>query len=307
MSIADDRAIIFVPGIRPKPPAEQQAAQLRRCIKVGVMKAGGDATLGATLADVFQLVGWSRQFYGAHEDIAPDLPGIERLLTAENSREADAGEVLSLGNRMTAAMYALGDRFPLLTTLFSTRRMASRVEEMHRYIHDHDGKATIARAMVADALQTAWSNNQRVLLIGHSFGSVIAYDTLWELSRRQACPHKVDLFLSMGSPLTMRYIRARLKGADEVGEQRYPANIQRWLNLAAIGEVTALDRKMSDYFGEMVTLNLLQSIEDDLGLINQFRGPNGLNVHKCYGYMASEEVGRVLCDWASDPAGTEPR
>jgi hypothetical protein len=307
VSIAADRAIIFVPGIRPKPPAEQQAAQLRRCLAVAVRKAGGDDALSTSLADVFQLVGWSRQFYGWHEGIAPDMPGIERLLTVQNSGAEDARQVLSLGNRMTSAMYALGDRFPLLTTLFSTPRMGSRVEEMHRYIHDHDGKATVARAMVADALQTAWSKNQRVLLIGHSFGSVIAYDTLWELSRRQECPHKVDLFLSMGSPLTMRYIRARLKGADDVGGQRYPANIQRWLNLAAIGEVTALDRKMSDYFGEMVALNLLQSIDDDLELINQFRGPNGLNVHKCYGYMASEEVGRVLCDWVSDQAGAEPR
>jgi hypothetical protein len=305
VSIAADRAIIFVPGIRPKPPAEQQAAQLRRCLAAAVRKAGGDDTLSANLADVFQLVGWSRQFYGAHADIAPDMPGIERLLTVQKSRAEDAHQVLSLGNRMTSAMYALGDRFPLLTTLFSTPRMASRVEEMHRYIHDHDGKATVARAMVAAALQTAWSKNQRVLLIGHSFGSVIAYDTLWELSRRQACPHKVDLFLSMGSPLAMRYIRARLKGADEVGEQRYPANIKRWLNLAAIGEVTALDRKMSNYFGEMVALNLLQSIDDDLELINQFRGPNGLNVHKCYGYMASEEVGHVLRDWVSDQAGAE--
>ena len=307
MSIAADRAIIFVPGIRPKPPAEQQAAQLRRCLVAAVRKAGGDDTLGANLADVFQLVGWSRQFYGAHADIAPDMPGIERLLRVQKSRAEDARPVLSWGNRMTSAMYALGDRFPLLTTLFSTPRMASRVEEMHRYIHDHDGKATVARAMVAAALRKAWSKNQRVLLIGHSFGSVIAYDTLWELSRRQACPHKVDLFLSMGSPLVMRYIRARLKGVDEDGEQRYPANIQCWLNLAAIGEVTALDRKISDYFGAMITMGLIRSIDDDLELINQFRGPNGLNVHKCYGYMASEEVGRVLCDWAGDQAGTEPR
>jgi hypothetical protein len=305
VSIADDRAIIFVPGIRPKPPAEQQAAQLRRCLAAAVRKAGGDDTLSASLAEVFQLVGWSRQFYGAHEDIAPDLPGIERLLTVRNSREDDAREVLSLGNRMTAAMYALGDRFPLLTTLFSSPRMASRVEEMHRYIHDHDGTATVARAMVADAVQAAWDKNKRVLLIGHSFGSVIAYDTLWELSRQQACPGKVDVFLSMGSPLTMRYIRARLKGAEDVGEERYPANIQHWLNLAAIGEVTALDRKMSDYFGAMITMGLLQSIDDDLELINQFRGPNGLNVHKCYGYMASVEVGRVLRDWVSDQADAE--
>ena len=77
------------------------------------------------------------------------------------------------------------------------------------------------------------------MLVGHSFGSVIAYDTLWEMSRGES-GGRVDLFVTMGSPLTMRYIRHHLHGRHLQGADRYPTCIRRWVNLAAVGEVTAL-------------------------------------------------------------------
>ena len=105
----------------------------------------------------------------------------------------------------------------------------------------------------------------------------------------------------MGSPLTMHYINNNLKGAHHHGPERYPACIDNWLNLAAIGEVTALDRKLSHRFAPMQEAGLVGSIEDDLRLINRFRGPHGLNVHKCYGYMASDELARVLKNYLDAP------
>ena len=38
------------------------------------------------------------------------------------------------------------------------------------------------RAVLRSTLEAAWRDGDRVLLIGHSLGSVIAYDTLWELT-----------------------------------------------------------------------------------------------------------------------------
>lgn len=291
-------AIIFVPGIRPKPPADLHAAQLRRCLSAGVLRAKGSAEAAESLAAAFRLVGWSLGFYGDHGDIAVDEPGIERLLAGQDSLAADSREALSPGRRIIGVLYAISDRFPVLTDIFATRRMETRVAEMHRYFFDREGKASAARLMVADALQVAWDNGQRVLLIGHSFGSVIAYDTLWELCHMQDNPGEVDCFLTMGSPLTMNYIRRRLKGAHRPPQDRYPTNIRRWKNLAALGEVTALDRKLHDCFAEMVRLGLVPRIEDNLELTNQFHGPDGLNVHKCYGYFASPVVGQLLLDWS---------
>jgi hypothetical protein len=292
-----DPAIIFVPGIRPKPPPGEQAMQLRRCLVAGLSRAGASDSEAAQLAGAFSLVGWSLQFYGEHADIGPDIHGIERLVLGDDSIDADRAEALSIDARITAGFYALGDRFPALTNLFSTRRMQTRVAEIHRYFHDPNGTARAARLMVADALQNAWDRGQRVMLIGHSFGSVIAYDTLWELSHMDCRPGRVDTLVTMGSPLTMGYIRRHLKGAAHAPASRYPTNIGRWVNLAAVGEVTALNRRLADCFAPMAERGCVGAIEDDLTLVNQFRGSDGLNVHKCYGYMASTTVADLLLAW----------
>ncbi len=292
-------AIIFVPGIRAKPQAIEQQAQLRRCLNYSLGELGvADAE---KLAEQLEVVGWSYSFYGVNADISPDLPGIEALLAGAGDPETDIADARSVKRRLTAAMYAIGDQFPLLSSLFATSRMEARLQEINRYFDNRNGEGMQARDFVKRALQQAWQQNRHVLLMGHSFGSVIAYDALWELSHSEAGGQRgrVDLFVSMGSPLTMRYVRRRLKGAGQQGRLRYPANIDRWLNLAAVGEVTALDRRMSHCFRTMRDLNLVQSIDDNLEVVNRFRGPDGLNVHKCYGYLASPAVAAVVRDFAA--------
>jgi hypothetical protein len=289
-------AIVFVPGIRTKPPAAMHSAELRRCLEMGITRVGGSAVEVAAIQEAFSLVGWSHAFYGEHADIAEDMPGIERLLRGEDGEADDLRVAQSFSRRLVGFLYGLVDLFPVLGSTFSTRRMQSRVQEIRKYFDDAEGEASVARAKVAEAIQQAWANKQRVLLIGHSFGSVIAYDTLWELSRA-GVRERVDMFLTMGSPLTMSYIRQHLQGAQRSDGERYPACIRRWVNLTAIGEVTSLDRKLRHCFAGMLDLGLVESIEDDLELINQFHGPDGLNVHKCYGYLASRKAGQLLLDW----------
>ena len=289
--------ILFVPGIRPKPPAADHAAQLKKCMEFSFLRAGGQVADAARLLAAFELIAWSHDFYGEHKPIDDDLAGIERLLKCADTDEAVLLQARSFGRRLTGWLYALADYFPLLGTRFSTRRMQTRVQEIQHYFADVSGDATSARAKLAKALRDAWSQNQQVLLIGHSFGSVIAYDTLWELSQGEDCG-RVDTFMTMGSPLTMNFINHNLQGAHSRGAARYPDCIGRWINLAAVGEVTALDRLLSNRFAPMLRHGLVDSIEDDLALISRFREPNGtFNVHKCYGYMASTEFGRLLVEW----------
>jgi len=296
-------ALIFVPGIRPKPPVPLHTAQLRRCLQAGLLRAGCSAERAAQLVASFELVGWSHQFYGIDGDISIDMEGIERLLAGKDPIAADRHAAQSLSRHVNGMLYAISDGFPLLTKIFGTRLMRSRVREVQQYFADKNGTAAVARAMVIEALQRAWRNGQRVVLICHSFGSVVAYDALWQLSRQHASTGRVDLFLTMGSPLTMTYIRRRLLGAHLTGAQRYPANIMRWVNLAAIGEVTALDRRLAVCFSDMRRYGLIAEIDDDLQLVNQFHGPDGLNVHKCYGYIANQTVARRILTAVDAVAG----
>lgn len=286
--------ILFVPGIRAKPLPELHERELRRCVSAGVTAAGATVAEAAVIAGNFELIGWSADFYGSNADIAADLPGIERLLADKGDPLADLQEATAWSRRLVAMFYAIGDRLPLLSRLFTTHRMRTRLQDINRYFDDETGAGTRARAMLADRLQSAWDQGTAVLLVGHSFGSVIAYDTLWDFSHGRPRTGSVELFLTLGSPLTLRYIHQRLQGAAAIGRKRYPANIRRWQNILAVGEVAAQDHRVSDCFGEMQSLGLLDTIEDNLTMLNHFRGPEGLNPHKCYGYFANVVVGRVI-------------
>lgn len=61
--------------------------------------------------------------------------------------------------------------------------------------------------------------------------------------------------------------------------------------------MTALDRPLAGTWAEMRELGLVREITDRLDLQTCFRGPEGLNVHKCYGYLANPVVGQAIADW----------
>lgn len=293
-----DVAIIYVPGIKPKPPAGLHQAALWRCLLNGVGRSDAEAAAGlAAHPDCFRLASWSHVFYETHRDIGEDEAGIERVLRLPGPEARDLREARSLRRRLLRSLYLLSDAFPRLFDLVSDPDMQMAVAETRRYFDNEAGVAVAVRQLVADALLEAWQAQRRVLLIGHSLGSVIAFDVLWEFSHRFAEAGRVDLFLSLGSPLGLRFVREQLLGAKEQGRHRYPTNIRRWRNLSAIGELTALDRPMATGWREMLELGLVGDISDRLDLHTCFREGEVLNVHRCYGYMTNAVVGGVIADW----------
>jgi hypothetical protein len=295
-------AILYVPGIKPKPPAAEHRAALWRCLLAGVKRVDqATAEDMANHAACFQVVSWAHEFYDSQRDIALDLPGIERILTLNGPEERDLREASSWSRKFRRYLYLLVDAFPPLIALVGDSNIRASVADTRRYFANENDVAVRVRYIVADALLDTWKAHRRVLVIGHSLGSVIAFDVLWELSHRFAVPGKVDLFLSIGSPLGLSFVRDRLLGAHESGRRRYPTNIRHWINLAATGEMTALDRSIADDWAEMRNLGLVSSISDDMQLQTYFRGADGLNLHKCYGYMINPVVaGKVAAWWRSD-------
>ena len=57
-----------------------------------------------------------------------------------------------------------------------------------------------------------------------------------------------------------------------------------------------LQEAWSGRVGAQLDLGLVERITDHVNLVNYFRGPDGLNVHKCYGYMVNERTGAVIAD-----------
>jgi hypothetical protein len=289
--------IIFVPGLKPKPAPEVYAPQLRQVLLAALERSRpAAARLLEQDPALLQVASWTYLLYGIHRDIALDLPGIERLLAREAPSDADRREVGSWSTLAVRLSHVIGDAVPLLGRWFARPSIRAQMHDATRYLRNRDGIGTAIRARVRGALTEAWAARAEVLLIGHSLGSVIAYDTLWELSQEEP-PGHVDLFVTMGSPLATHFIRRRLRGASETGAAKYPTNIRRWINFAAKGDTTALRPRLAPYFSEMVDLGLVEPIDDYVDLENFFHADFGLNVHEAYGYLAQPKLAEVVGDW----------
>ena len=302
------RRILYVPGIRAKPTPVLHHQALLRCVIEGVRRA--DPRMAEALSatpDWLRLVPWGHLFYPEYRDPGLDAAGIAGLLADPVPRRATIGEVFGARRRLARLLHQLGDRAPWLINCLADADTRINIRDSMRYFENHDGSADRIRALLAAELRSAWRAGDRVLLMAHSLGSVIAWDTLWMLghsAQRGSTDAGIDLFLTLGSPLGTRFVRSRLLGAGAGGARRYPAGIHRWRNLAALGDLTALGHRFADDYAEMLQLGLVAEITDQTDLVNPFRGQEGLNVHKCYGYFVNAATGLAIADWwrAEGPA-----
>lgn len=289
--------IIYIPGLLPKPEPETHREALLRCLLAGVGRIDDDvATDIANTAGAFDVVSWTYDFYGEHRSFAIDAASVEAVIDQEAPSIEDIAEATSWKRKLTRGIYALGDMLPFLIPHVANERMEVHLRDLRRYLRDENGIAEHTRRMLKVPLSAALKGGHRVLLIAHSMGSVIAYDALWEMSRGARDHLRLDLLLTMGSPLGQRYMQKRLKGARETGHMRYPNNIRRWKNVAAVGDLTALDPYLANDFEEMLELGLLESFEDEV-TFTHFRLDGVLNVHAEYGYLVNERTARTVTEW----------
>ena len=290
--------IIFVPGKNPKPPAEEHRRQLLRSLLRGIERA--DPAVAQDIARdsaAFLSISWNPLYYQSYKPLDEDLPWIEALLKQDGPTREDVREALSPRRRFAWVLYTVADFFNFFIPLLPDPAVKYTIRETARYFSNDGGIGQQVRELLKVPLRQMLAENDRILIVGHSMGSVIVYDSLWELTHIEKNPGRVD-FLSLGSPLGMRFTQQRLQGVRENGTQRYPHNIRRWFNITAQGDLTALDPTVRDDFKAMLELGVVESITDlNGGIFNYFRNEQGLNVHRSYGYLVNPRVGEVVAHW----------
>lgn len=105
-----------------------------------------------------------------------------------------------------------------------------------------------ARERVAETLR----QQQPRVLVAHSLGSVVTYETLW------ANPDiRIPTLVTVGSPLAMpSVVFERLTPAPSAASDGQlvgmrPPNVGKWCNLADHGDVIAIPRPITDYFSDV--------------------------------------------------------
>jgi pimeloyl-ACP methyl ester carboxylesterase len=139
----------------------------------------------------------------------------------------------------------------------------------------------LARFMTAVADSATY---EAVIVIGHSMGSVIAYDVLSRMPDT-----KVDALISIGSPLGTPYVMGKLADVLQQSQRALsvPASVGKWYNFADRRDVVAIDTHLNDdYEGDIM----------DTLVNNEYKSPAGgsARYHKSYGYLRTPEIADVF-------------
>jgi hypothetical protein len=289
--------ILYIPGLLPKPEPGVHKAALRRCLLEGLQRVDPDvASELANSEHSFDVVAWTYDFYREHRDFALDAASVDSLIEQKEVMEQDIVEAASPGKRFMRWAYRVGDLFPFLIPHIASERVELHLRDLRRYVRNRNGIADHTREMLKMPLRAAWESQRPLLLVAHSMGFVIAYDALWEMSHDGRDDLRLELLLTMGSPLGQNYLQRRILGHDRSGTEQFPTNVQRWVNLSAVGDMTAIDPVLCNDFGEMIDFGLIDTIED-IEIFNHFRLNGELNEHAEYGYLVNKVTAEIVASW----------
>jgi subtilisin family serine protease len=115
------------------------------------------------------------------------------------------------------------------------------LRDVHDLLYDEDRRSAMLQSL-ADRLS---AGGGPFVVIGHGQGSIIAYEVLRQLDRRE---FHVPLFVTLGSPLGIREVQDVLKDWAG-GSLKVPACVGSWLNIADPRDVVAIDPQLKKHFG----------------------------------------------------------
>ncbi len=261
------RTVIYVHGIGNKPDQS-------------ILKCQWDTALfGHPMGDRTRLAYWvNREYYPTVEDATcatPDRVKVDddeisthAIMAMARGRSADDQEVIS--NEIAAL--ADGDAQKEVLTRISQRMLNATTDGppapgtynarilpfkwFRRFV-----APKLTRAFLRDVNDFLYVDERRkemeqsladrlaagggpFVVIGHSQGSLIAYDVLRQLDPKQ---FDVELFLTIGSPLGIDEVQDELRDWAG-GKLPFPPCVRKWVNIADPNDIVAIDKDLDGEF-----------------------------------------------------------
>jgi len=157
------------------------------------------------------------------------------------------------------------------------------------------------RYEMINPLKRAMRRNGRILVISHSLGTMVSYDTFWKFShmseyRRDAHTTPVDTWITLGSPLGDETVKRKLKGASLSGARKYPNIVRRWLNFSAEDDFISHDEAVKNDYKDMLRAQLVEEIRDE-DVYNLAVRNGRSNPHSSAGYLLHPKVIAAIGAW----------
>ena len=121
-----------------------------------------------------------------------------------------------------------------------------------------------------------------IMLIGHSMGSIIAYDILTTLAQELEIDNLVTIGSPLGIPVVMSRIAAEIHPKPPKGEKlTTPPNIiHNWFNISDLSDKIAFNYNLRDDFAA-----------------NDYEINGEKNPHKSFGYLRTPDFARIVVDF----------
>ncbi|WP_105975915.1 hypothetical protein [Streptomyces geranii] len=144
--------------------------------------------------------------------------------------------------------------------------LVGELRQVRRYLIDREIKEEV------DQRVRRCTTGCRVL-IGHSLGSVVAFEYV-----RQNPRHRLDLFLTLGSPLGLRTVRSLMPNPRYGAIRRIPNHVGSWVNLRDPSDPVACAGNLAAFWP---------------GVVDQ-RVDNGNDPHAATRYLGKRETGEAV-------------
>ncbi len=151
----------------------------------------------------------------------------------------------------------------------SERLLIADLKQVSAYFKDPR-----VRTAVRERVEAAITADTRAL-VGHSLGSVVAYEVL----AAKRCTG-ITTLVTLGSPLGIpNIVFDRLRPQPNNGRGTWPLGVHTWVNIADRGDVVALQKELAPLFGDR---------------LRDRRVYNGATAHDARPYLTSIETGEAL-------------
>ena len=239
--------------------------------------------------------------YDEHLDIGDRRNALQRLGEITPRKKFGIRNYDKLPGKSALPEFFMDVGAPLLGAVGFRMPVIGKIAKDFAAYLDEPEFAEEARKRLRDKLCKLMDRGDKIMLVTHGTGSVIAYDVLWELSNDTATyaeygQFKVEQWLTMGSPLGDRTLQKRLLGAKERDESKFPSNVISWHNLAAEDDYTCHDTTLADDFKKMLVQRRVSAVHD-YRIYNLGVRYGKSNPHSSIGYYIHPRMSKILSDW----------
>lgn len=299
--------IIGIHGLGNKPSEQLLRTWWLDSIKEGFARAGFE------LPDFdFELVYWADLLHPQPKDPDVEDPGDPRYLEAPYipSPELTERQPRKFRRHVLEAIERVLDKL-MMNEDFTLNYEHIADSLIHHYFKDleayyaspaegvMDDKPSVKmliRERLASRLRA--HRNDRVMLIAHSMGSIVAYDVL-DLNPDL----NVDTLVTIGSPLGLPVVMGRI-AAEHRNEVTSPRTLRTpptistaWHNFADLEDKVAFNFTLADDYVRNVTG--VKPVDHEI--VNDYQYGEERNPHKVYGYLRAPEVTLLLHGFLAAP------